>query len=213
MSSRDPRASDHISHDVPSPHSPTRLARILDAVRAYDARAAARDEPFFEAAVALILREPREGAIELLLIERATRAGDPWSGQIALPGGRRDATDGSLELTAVRETAEEVGINLHRDGMVVGTLDDLRPRTPVLPPVIVRPFVATVPAGIEACSSAEVAAAFWTPLDAVLAPGATIEREIVVRGLRTRRPAIEYEGRVIWGMTERILANFRSLMP
>ena len=182
-------------------------------MRAYSARIAERDEPFFEAAVALILRERASGTIDLLLIERAARDGDPWSGQIALPGGRRDRADASLEDTAVRETQEEVAIDLRRDGVMVGVLDELRPRTPVLPPVLVRPFVATVPEHVEARVSIEVAAAFWAPLDELLAPAATRDTDITVRDFRTRRPAIHYNGRVIWGMTERILANFRSLVP
>ena len=121
-----------------------RLARIAGAVRAHAPALAGRDGTYFEAAVALILRETRDDDVELLFIKRATREDDPWSGQIALPGGRHQASDASLEETAVRETREEVGLELDRHGAIIGALDELRPRTAVLPPVIVRPFVATV---------------------------------------------------------------------
>jgi 8-oxo-dGTP pyrophosphatase MutT (NUDIX family) len=197
---------------VSHPPAAARLARIANAVRAQPPVIAGRDGEWYEAAVALILREAQGGDLELLFIERAARASDPWSGQIAFPGGRREPTDQSLEDTAVRETREEVGLDLRRDGAIIGALDELRPRTIVLPPVIVRPFVATAHAEARIESAGEVAGLFWAPLDAILDPSASVEREIVVRGAASRRPAIEYEGHVIWGMTERILRRFDEVI-
>src|SRR5262245_51874152 len=91
------------------------------------------------AAVAVILHDGDEG-VETLFIHRAVRAGDVWSGQIAFPGGRREPSDTDLLATAIRETREEVGVDLSAAERL-GVLDDLHPRTPVLPPVVVRPFV------------------------------------------------------------------------
>jgi 8-oxo-dGTP pyrophosphatase MutT (NUDIX family) len=189
-----------------------RLARIASAVRAHAPARAERDGTYFEAAVALILRETVDGEVELLFIKRAARDDDPWSGQIALPGGRHQASDQSLEDTAVRETLEEVGLELRRHGAVVGALDELRPRIPVLPPVIVRPYVATVVADATIAASDEVAAHFWAPLDAILDPAASRDTEIVVRQMRTVRPAIHYGGHMIWGMTEHILRRFEEII-
>ena len=197
---------------VSHPPAGTRLARIADAVRAQTPVIAGRDGEWYEAAVALILRETRGGDLELLFIERAARATDPWSGQIAFPGGRREATDGTLEDTAVRETREEVGLDLRHDGAIVGALDELRPRTVVLPPVIVRPFVATAHAEARVASVGEVAGFFWAPLDAILDPAAAVEREIVARGTAAVRPAIVCQGHVIWGMTERIIRQFEEVI-
>ena len=87
------------------------------------------------AAVAAILRVTSEP--ELLFIKRAEVAHDPWSGHIAFPGGRMEVSDASLEATAVRETFEELAIDLH-DGQILGRLDDIAPRSRALPPVIVR---------------------------------------------------------------------------
>src|SRR3989475_665994 len=91
------------------------------------------------AAVALVVIEGADGA-EVLLIRRAVRAGDPWSGQVALPGGRREPTDRDLLATAIRETREDTGIVLLRGEPLAG-LDVLATVTAVLPPVVVRPFV------------------------------------------------------------------------
>jgi 8-oxo-dGTP pyrophosphatase MutT (NUDIX family) len=189
-----------------------RLAHIASAVRAHPPVLAERDGTYFEAAVAVILRETSGDDVEILFIKRAARADDPWSGQIAFPGGRHEDSDESLEDTAVRETREEVGIELRRHGTIVGALDEVRPRTPVLPPVIVRPYVATVASEATIGSSDEVAQFFWAPLDAILDPASSRDTEITVRQIRTMRPAIHFEGHVIWGMTEHILRRFEEVI-
>lgn len=197
---------------VTRPSAHARLAKIACAVRAHEPVIAERDGKFFEAAVALILRETSEDELEILFIKRAARADDPWSGQIAFPGGRRDAVDVALEDTAVRETHEEVGLDLRTQGTMIGALDELRPRIAVLPPVIVRPFVATVSADASIGTSDEVAGSFWAPLDAILDPAAARSTMIQVRGTSTMRPAIHFKGHVIWGMTENILRRFEEIV-
>src|SRR5262245_2019379 len=114
-----------------------RLQRIADAIRAYPAVVAERDEPYWEAAVALVIRETGQGALDVLFMKRAAREGDPWSGQVSFPGGRRDKTDADLAATVIRETREETGLDLSTHGELFGALDEIRPRTPMLPPVIV----------------------------------------------------------------------------
>ena len=104
------------------------------------------------AAIALVLR-PGEGHAatgdpELLMIKRAEHEGDPWSGHIACPGGRMEPGDRDLGVTAVRETLEETGVDVARDGRLLGHLDDLFPRTPTLPPIVIRPYVALVRADV-----------------------------------------------------------------
>src|SRR3989442_8572178 len=113
------------------------LAAVRRALR--DRRPETVDAPeAWPAAVALILLEG--AGLEALFIRRAERADDPWSGQIALPGGRRGPHDADLAATAIRETNEETGVDLS-SAERLGVLDDLYPRTPTLPPVVVRPFV------------------------------------------------------------------------
>src|SRR5690606_40974634 len=96
-----------------------------------------------EAGVALVLR-PRE-ELELLLIKRAEYESDPWSGHIALPGGQREPHDPDLVATAFRETGEETGVPLSRTGGLLGALDELHPRNPRLPSIVIAPFVVGVP--------------------------------------------------------------------
>jgi len=163
------------------------------------------------AAVAVILHEGDEG-LEALFIHRAVRAGDTWSGQIAFPGGRREAGDMDLRATAIRETLEEVGVDL-TGAEPLGVLDDLHPRTPVLPPVVVRPFVFALTERPSIVVSPEVQDAFWVPFLALQAPGVLGEITIDHPGIPRRvLPAYTLGNRTIWGMSERILTPLISMV-
>lgn len=164
------------------------------------------------AAVAIVLRHTVEDVVELLLIKRSEREDDPWSGHVALPGGRRDPSDATLQDTAIRETREETGIDLARDGVVLGMLDELRPRTPTLPPIIVTPFVAIVRHDVTIETSDEVALAFWVALASLEDPSLTVESEVSARGAIWRVPSYLLGGQIVWGMTERILRNLQALV-
>src|SRR5256714_3470500 len=155
------------------------------------------------AAVSLVLVEGPEGA-DILLIKRAERAGDPWSGQIALPGGRQDPGDADLLATAVRETREETGVELAAAERL-GTLDDLAPRTASLPPILVRPFVFALPRRPVLSPNAEVQRVFWVPLARLSDAGVQSDVTPTVNDAERTFPAYRLRDDVIWGMTERIL--------
>lgn len=142
----------------------------------------------------------------ILLIRRADRAGDPWSGHMALPGGRREPADLDLLSTAIRETREELGFELRRDHLI-GSLDDVVPRTPVLPPVAVRPFVFVAPGRSPLTLNSEVAAAHWVQLDDLQQPERHHAVTLDVAGMTREVQAFQLDNGVVWGMTERILAG------
>ena len=185
------------------------LDRLATAFASRDAVLAERDPPFSEAAVALTL-VPRGDDLLVLLMQRAIHPGDPWSGQVSLPGGRLEPGDDSLLATAIRETREETAIDL-TSARLLGVLDELRPRTPTLPPVIVRPFVLSIPAVPRLTPSSEVAELFWAPLGTLFDSNYAGRREVTARDRRFMADAIEFDGRVIWGMTERILRSFEPI--
>jgi 8-oxo-dGTP pyrophosphatase MutT (NUDIX family) len=161
------------------------------------------------AAIALVLRPGSIADPELLMIKRAEAEGDPWSGHIACPGGRMEPRDHDLEQTAIRETWEETGVDLARDGHVLGALDDISPRSPTLPPIIVRPFVAVVKPEIEIVQSSEVAEAFWVPLAALRERAAWGTAMVAVRGYGDRQvTAFRHGAYTVWGLTERVLRQF-----
>jgi len=164
-----------------------------------------------DAAVSLVLRENEDP--DLLLIRRAQARGDPWSGHMALPGGRWDPQDPDLLHTAIRETLEETGVRLHVDGDPLGRLAALNPATRRLPPITIYPFVFSVSPGTEAdASSREVDEVLWVPLADLTSPASAGTVEIDLHdGCRTF-PCLRVEGRVIWGLTYRILEDFLPLI-
>lgn len=186
------------------------IERLARALARHEPLRAERDPPYREAAVALVLA-PRGIDADLLLMRRATHAGDPWSGQISLPGGRAEPGDASLLETAVRETREETTVDL-AGVQPLGVLDELRPRTPSLPPFIVRPFVLAVQAVPSVAPSDEVAELFWAPLERLFDPGRSVRADVQTRGRILSVEAIDYDGRIIWGMTERILRTLEGVL-
>ena len=170
------------------------------------------EEHPLRAAVALVLRPGDAGELELLMIKRADYEGDPWSGHVALPGGRQEPDDLSLERTAMRETWEETAIDIEREGAILGVLDEVSPRTPTVRRVIVRPYVAAVIPGVTVVESPEVAAAFWVPLSALRETAAWITAEVVAHGQSLSVPAFAHGDYVVWGLTERILRGFLDIL-
>lgn len=198
-----------------------RLCRRLKE-RLRDAREPVRaDAGVREAAVALVLRG-RGGAAEMLVIKRAQSERDHWSGHLALPGGRRDPSDADLRATALRETLEEVGLNIESGGEVLGRLDTVRPESPWAPRVAVTPFVAVAPHEYHAAETGEalkepepngeVAVAFWVPVSLLKQGGRSEMYRMVVGGAAREWPAYPSAHGPIWGLTERILTRFLSLL-
>ena len=187
------------------------IVKLRAALDAHKAVSGGKEEGR-RAAVALIFRAGERGAPELLFIKRADYPADPWSGQVAFPGGREEAGDANLSDTALRETREETGIDLRNDGTVIGTLDDLRPQTAALPAIIVRPYVVLLNREDSLLLSDEVALAFWVPLGELRRDGSWRDTSVYARGIQLSARAFHHEGHVIWGMTERILAQLLALL-
>jgi len=161
------------------------------------------------AAVALILRKGADGP-EILLIQRASRDGDPWSGQMAFPGGKAEPQDESLEQTARRETGEEVGADLAKQIELLGSLADLdamaRGKRTGL---IITPFVYWISgeAGLT-LAPAEVAEAIWVPLLPLMREEANSTYLYRHRGMDLQLPAYEVKGKTVWGLTYQMLSRF-----
>ena len=185
----------------------SRLARRLAARTPVDAVATPASRL---AAVSVVLRVV-EHEPEMLFIKRAELERDPWSGHMAFPGGRLEPGDASLEGTAVRETMEELALDLTQ-GHLLGRLDDLAPRNRNLPPVLIRPFVALVEPSVVLVPSDEVAATFWVPLSVLRHDDTQAEHVMEIQGHPARFPAYRVEQHIVWGLTERIVRQLLSLI-
>jgi 8-oxo-dGTP pyrophosphatase MutT (NUDIX family) len=165
------------------------------------------------ASVAMVLGAGEQG-VELLFIERATRDDDPWSGHMAFPGGRRDPGDADVVATAVRETREEVGIDLASDATLIGRLDELRamarhrPLDLVISPVV---FALQRPVRLH-LNPREVDSAVWVPLAFLGGDAAQAVYQRTLDGVASEFPAFRYQRYTIWGLTHRILAGFLALV-
>jgi 8-oxo-dGTP pyrophosphatase MutT (NUDIX family) len=164
------------------------------------------------AAVAAILR-PNGADIEVLLIRRAERPGDPWSGHMAFPGGHHEPVDRDLRETAVRETMEEVGLNLH-DHEYLGQLDEVaamaRGRAVGM---TIAPYVfALHDAPLVLRPNHEVAELLWGSLGRMYRGEVDATKEISYGGETLHLPAFQVEQQLVWGMTHGMLRSLFSLL-
>jgi 8-oxo-dGTP pyrophosphatase MutT (NUDIX family) len=173
------------------------------------ARLGAREDPAVpasrKAAVAAIVRDSPGGA-ELLFIRRAEHPRDPWSGQMGLPGGRVDPGDLTPFAAAVRETAEEIGLDLDRTARPIGPLSEVRTHLPLgAVPHSVVPFVFAFEGEPSLTLNYEVQETVWVPLSFLSDRRNRSAFTWVRRGLPVPMPCYRYDGRVIWGLTLRIV--------
>ncbi len=190
---------------------PQQLAGFTERLRAVLAsRTAKRVErpEARRAAVAALVTAGGDPAI--LFIKRRERVGDPWSGQMALPGGFSSPADGSLETTARRETEEETGIALADAGVLLGALDDVSPRTPYLPPLVVTPYVFLVPGELAAEAGPEVKAAVWLKVRELFDPRLRKPVRLSFAGAVREFESIVVGDYTIWGLTERVLQQLHQ---
>ena len=165
------------------------------------------------AAVAAVLRQAPGGA-EVLLIRRAEHERDPWSGHMALPGGHHDAADADVVATALRETHEEVGLQLDRDTEWIGFLERARVQAVARPGFEIQPLVFALQRDVDLRPNPrEVKAVVWAKLDELLSPVTHISVAYPgAKGIEPPRlPAFDVQGHVVWGLTYRILTDLLSV--
>ena len=165
------------------------------------------------AAVALLLRQTQRD-VEMLFIERASREDDPWSGQMALPGGMVEHFDSGARQAAERETAEEVGIGLS-SAEYLGRLDDQQGRHRGHPRgIVVRGYIFAVDGPTTEKPNYEVDDIVWTPISSFLDPSRytvvthPVEPDETFPGIRISNR----EHQVVWGLTRRFMTSFFSII-
>ena len=160
------------------------------------------------AAVAVVLHD-RPGDPALLFIERARRSGDPWSGQMAFPGGRMSPRDPDARAAALRETQEEVGLDL-RDAEPLGQLHDLQAGVRVVSPLVLSAFVYRIDTPPPLTLNHEVQHALWVPASTLTNPAHRVDH----RWGPGRFPGIlvgEPDRHVVWGLTYQLLGQLFAI--
>ncbi|WP_230199008.1 NUDIX hydrolase [Geotalea daltonii] len=168
-------------------------------------------KPGDHAAVAMILRERRDG-LSVLLIQRSVNEKDYWSGQIGLPGGRTESADNGPMNTAQRETREELGLDLSV-ARYLGRLNDIAPSGLN---IVVSCFVyALRDEPVLHPAPQEVAEAFWFPLRNMDDPAGHARIRFLFKGRMRSFPAVSIPGprqRQLWGITYDLLHQLKKAM-
>ena len=163
-------------------------------------------------AVALIL-QVRNGELNILMIKRAEREGDPWSGQMAFPGGRMERSDAHGFAVAVRETREEIGLSLGDEDRCNGRLTDLNTRPHRgLYGMTVTPSVVRLDREVSFDPNYEVAEVVWIPLEFLLNTDNREDMTWEYRGLSVKMPCYFYGRRRIWGLSLMMLDELMDLV-
>ena len=157
--------------------------------------------PSKRAAVAISLRSGVSGP-ELLMIQRAVREGDPWSGHMGFPGGRKDASDVTDVACAKRETSEEISFDLDTHGELVCQLSDVNTGWRAdRPEMLVAPFVFLLNSQPTFSLNHEVDSVLWVPIDFLLESSNRSLHQWQWRDRSLETDCYHYKGRLIWGLS------------
>jgi 8-oxo-dGTP pyrophosphatase MutT (NUDIX family) len=172
-------------------------------------RAIGRHEPYrvverdgvSRAAVAAIMRDREQGP-ELLFIQRTEHPEDPWSGHMAFPGGRVDEGDDGPVAAAIRETREELALDLEAAGELIGRLSDVPAVGRGRPlPLVIEPYVFQIQGDPEFVLNYEVSAVVWVAMSFLTERSNRSQMDWQRGGEGVKLPCYRYEGYLIWGLT------------
>lgn len=167
--------------------------------------------PLPEAAVAIVSSLAAEPSV--LLIRRAERAADPWSGQWSFPGGHCDPQDATPLETALRELREECGLHLPPERLVKPLPHAVAGRRAGRR-LLVAPFLFAI--DCEAATRVdpqEAAEARWVPLRFLSDPARHRLQPVPGMPPEMLFPAVELGGPPLWGFTYRLLTEWLGLVP
>lgn len=168
----------------------------------------------------ILTKNPKFAAVNILLylkdnewyfplMVRTTNERDRHSGQISLPGGKKEESDENFEQTAKRETAEEMGIEVHYNRII-------REMSPIyIPPsnFYVRTFVSYTKKNPSFfLQKSEAVELIEFPVTTLLALSETPEMMVLPSSRGVEVPVINFNNYVIWGATSMILSEFSHLL-
>lgn len=157
------------------------------------------------AAVAIVKRKHPTLGEQILLMKRAERPGDPWSGDMAFPGGKSSPLDSNVYQTALRELYEEVGLPADALSDAGRISDQLTKTHSGKRPMAVSPFVFELQHEVQLELNHEATETLWVPLSHFQLPANRESMYWKVRGVNIKVPCYWYKQRRIWGLTLRMI--------
>jgi 8-oxo-dGTP pyrophosphatase MutT (NUDIX family) len=154
------------------------------------------------AAVAILVR-PIINDLEFFLVKRAEVDDDPWSGDMAFPGGKKNEEDKSLIDTVVREVLEETNIDLSSE-KIIGFMEPVY--SSVRTDLAVQPIVYRFDEYPEVQLNYELTKFLWVPLSQIKKS----KTQTVIKGLES--PVYKVQGEIVWGLTFRMLEKMFALL-
>ena len=157
---------------------------------------------YAQAAVAILVK-PKKDDLEFLLVKRAEVDDDPWSGDMAFPGGKKNPQDKTLVDTVIRELLEETSINLSQK-KAIGFMKPVY--SSVRKTLAVQPIVYRFEEYPEIHLNYELTKFIWAPLSE-MKNGKTKTK---VKGWE--EPVYQVKGEIVWGLTFRMLEKLFTLL-
>jgi len=155
------------------------------------------------AAVSLILISVRQD-FKILFVKRVERLSDPWSGQIAFPGGKKESEDKCLKDTIIRETFEETNIKLDEDNLI-GVLEAID--SGHFSNIRILPFISLLKGPqIIKLNKKELDNYFWYSYKKIRTNRSLVEIN------SKKEPAYILGEAVVWGITYKILREFCEII-
>ena len=168
----------------------------------------------------ILAKNPKFAAVNILLylknnewyfplMVRTTNERDRHSGQISLPGGKKEDSDENFEQTAQRETSEEMGIDIHYNRII-------REMSPIyIPPsnFYVHSFISYTKKNPEFfLQESEAVELIEFPISSLLSLPDQPKNMVLPSTNGAEVPVIDFNGYIIWGATSMILSEFSNLL-
>jgi 8-oxo-dGTP pyrophosphatase MutT (NUDIX family) len=149
----------------------------------------------------------KQGQYYILFTKRTERVKE-HKGQISFPGGARQEEDGTLLDTALRESAEEIGL-VPDEVKILGELDDM----PTTSGYNISPFVGVIPCPYQfKVDGWETEDIIEVPISVLMDKGCRRQETETINDEEVITYFYHYRGRVIWGATARILHQFLDIL-
>jgi 8-oxo-dGTP pyrophosphatase MutT (NUDIX family) len=188
------------------------VADVRAAMAGFRPQLLPHQEDMKKAAVAAVLRDGGEGA-ELLFIHRAEHPHDPWSGHMAFPGGRMHGGDRDAMAAAIRETREELGLDVAGEGEPLGRLSDVAAVSRGRPlSLVIVPYVFAIRGQPQLVLNHEVADFVWVPLSFLVDFDNRSTVEWRLGSLTIPLPCYRFRDKLIWGLTFGMVDELLSLL-